>query len=494
MRPRFAVLFAMMPTAAVPVFVGGCGSRAAPAIVYGNAVAEYIQSLERRRGEILGETSVRGTQYTQSRDWIESALLVKSGTVRTAARQSLVGMGRVGIEDIIQYIDTEEIGTSARAGAAGLLALYKHSFGFTLPAAVKAAADLATRAKEPAVRAAAAAAVGELGERSAIPELTLRLRYETSTEVCAALAVALCRLGALAGVGGLRELIHRGELEPCIVSIKFILANEGIAIAEDAEMEQFDAALAVAQRRWFETGRVSSEPLVNDPSLEIAMARVVARIGGADLRAVDDARFILSMSGAAGVPALIVALHDASVYMRVRAMEVLGILGPVARAATPVLLTMTGDPEHPAEVLVALGRIGAPEARPVLYQFADDPRIEVRVAAARGLAARPEVSMAPRLREFLTRSLPDGAAPSPDAALLCIQALIMIPETDAFAVADSLLQMEPFAAHADPAVLERALDAALARCGIADESASKPADTNEKWKRLRAATAVHHKK
>ncbi len=117
------------------------------------------------------------------------------------------------------------------------------------------------------------------------------------------------------------------------------------------------------------------------------------------------------------VAALIDTLQDPDPTLRASAIESLGEIGQVARAATPALVEVLGRAPSPAEreaAAEALGNIGDPGGfDALLASIADDAVLEVRAAALYGLGTgvfdaicddgRPE---ALRVLDVLSRALP----------------------------------------------------------------------------------------
>lgn len=458
----------------------------APPPKYTKALDGYVKSCEARvaPADLLQPASAPAQANSAAADLVETAVV--GGPIAKTAARSLRELGDPGIVAIERFVKDENHSARTRATAAALLAGYKDS-----PAAAAASVRITTNSKDEEVRAAAVFSIGQIGIRSALPWLTLRLKYETSTNVVARLAIALRRLGSLAGAGGLRELLKRGEMDNCMEAITYIVTSEGYSTPEEPNVNNIDPLLEAAQLRWHESGICKDAPPA-DPALDFEIAKIAARLGGSDLRIVDDARFIMSGLGAAGIPSLVIALEDESIYARVRAMEVLGILSRVADPAVDRLLTMTADPNHAAEVILTLGRIGSNKAHAAITRAAADPRLDVRVAAVRGLSAFVNKETVPILKTILSNQRAGKTNASPEIALLCIYALLYDYESDARSLVNELLQLESSSSVLDPGMLARTFEAAALRLDATSRPASSPAEWS--WGRLKELLQKSEKK
>ena len=83
------------------------------------------------------------------------------------------------------------------------------------------------------------------------------------------------------------------------------------------------------------------------------------------------------------LPAVIVRLHDATLHRARRA----AVLTAYGSRCEPFLLDMAAiDHEHRANYALALGLCGTAASRPILFEWARDPRANVRAAALQALA------------------------------------------------------------------------------------------------------------
>jgi HEAT repeat protein len=91
----------------------------------------------------------------------------------------------------------------------------------------------------------------------------------------------------------------------------------------------------------------------------------------------DAAEDALGRIGAAAVPSLVAALHDAHPSVRLKAVEVLGRMGEDAAAAVPDLVLLLDDPDESVQKAATrtLGRIGpaAKTAVPALMRKLFEP-------------------------------------------------------------------------------------------------------------------------
>jgi HEAT repeat protein len=246
------------------------------------------------------------------------------------------------------------------------------------PSSVAQLAGQAESARIPWVRAYAANALARSKQDHFVPRLILRLKYETDSATVVELATTLTRFGNYSGLDGLFVLRQNSVAE--VAS----LANERLAtLAAAAGVADGDALW----RAWN-----GSDPAVSlaipEPSARhrLEIWKRIALLTEHDLRAVDDARFVLSRSAAWVVEPLCRALHDEDVYTRVHAAQCLQRMGPRGTTAGPSLMAALGEPRLAPAATLALGSIAYPAcvgevARRVERGF--DP--ELRVAAAQAL-------------------------------------------------------------------------------------------------------------
>jgi HEAT repeat protein len=246
------------------------------------------------------------------------------------------------------------------------------------PAAVAHVAGQVESAQLVWVRAYAASALARAKQDHIVPRLMLRLKYETDSATVIEIATTLARFGNYSGIDGI--FVLRQSPTPEIAE----LANE--------RLSQLAAAAGVADgdalwRAWNGSDAASSLPNPEpSPRHQLEIWKRIALLTEHDLRAVDDARFILSRSAAWVVEPLCRALHEDDVYTRVHAAQSLQRMGPRATTAGPSLLAALGEPRLAPAATLALGSIAYPAcvgevARRVERGF--DP--ELRVAAAQAL-------------------------------------------------------------------------------------------------------------
>ncbi len=366
-----------------------------------------------------------------------------TGRLARGTREEILGHGDRGVAALLAFALDPHRELHGRARAVALLGEIPSD------AAAEAAARLAEGADDEALRAHGARALGTIGRRFVVPRLLFRLQYEKSGLAAAYLAGGLARLGNLSGLAGLLVVLDRGETPEAFEVAREIAGP----LPEDAAPEQIRAAVDEAHARWIREGAPPGEVPPTDDRLRLGFARWAAQLGDADLRPVADARYILARAGREGIESLRAALRDPNPFARVRAMDVLGWLGPVARSAVPDLLFLRFDPAHRAEPLLALGRIGDPQAAPALLAALEERDPQLRVAAAHGLAELRDPSTAPALRRSL-----GSPGTLPEVVLYCAQALALLGDFSAVptlaALADSPV---------DPSALEQALDLAFGK-------------------------------
>lgn len=309
-------------------------------------------------------------------------------------------------------------------------------------------------------RAYAAAAIARTKQDHVVPRLLLRLKYEADSTTVIELAGALASFGNYAGLDGLFVLRHSP-------------APEVAALASE-RLSQLAAAAGFADgealwRAW--SGRDSDAPLPSvDPSAlhRLEIWKRIARLSEHDLRAVDDARFVLSRSAAWVVEPLCRALHDEDVYTRVHAAQCLQRMGARAATAGPALVAALAEPRLAPAATLALGSIAYPAgitevARRVERGF--DP--ELRVAAAQALGPLNLPAGALPLKRALDASEPIDLR---QAAALSLLMLGHDRESVAF-LAECLTLP-----GADADAAEAALDGWLANL-----EASGAKDVRERW-------------
>jgi len=227
-------------------------------------------------------------------------------------------------------------------------------------AALKRLAELLRADASERVRAAAAAALGRVGEaaRSAKPALVEALSAERASVRWAA-ADALHRIGpGPAEAPGLVAALDSGDA--------YVRAFATFSLGELGSTAGEQAAQALAERVRKEGGAGKA-----------GAARALSKMGGAAKTA---------------VPMLIAELRSEREQRRWRAARTLGRIGPDARDAVGALLVALKDPSESvrAQAARSLGRIGSRDAiAGLVAAVKQDPSREVRDEASRALSRIP---------------------------------------------------------------------------------------------------------
>ncbi len=144
------------------------------------------------------------------------------------------------------------------------------------------------------------------------------------------------------------------------------------------------------------------------PAAAAAAPALVASFRDKDKR--HEASYALSGMGVAAVPALMAGLSDESEWARARVLNVLGMIGPAARAALPAVVELLGDAADNVrtKAVFALGRIGSLPDETVarLAQAMQDRSFDVRLEAMHAIVKiGPAASAAaPALVSLLNRN------------------------------------------------------------------------------------------
>lgn len=225
----------------------------------------------------------------------------------------------------------------------------------------------------PAVRSAAARAMGRNGYATDAPTLTAALGTESDAEARLEILFALGQIGDASAADALQDAAARGRPESerteAILALGK-LPDAGAAVlghfGDASEAVRAEAAVALA-RTADSSAAESLRPLLNDPSAKVraAAAWAAGRLGAtalaADLRAL---------------------LNDADDSVRLAASRAVGDLKDPD--ALPDLKPLLGDEDWRIRVntLRALGETRSPDALPLLIGQAEDPVVHVRTAVA----------------------------------------------------------------------------------------------------------------
>jgi HEAT repeat protein len=276
-------------------------------------------------------------------------------------------------------------------------------------------------AREGWIRARCAWRLGQARREEIVPNLTLRLKYETDAEAVCWLAWALAENGSLAGFEAVANLLDGGVSDALAATIDGHAREAGAPFGLDSPR-----ALAA---HWAKgdgfggDGREAGEPAPSTPrgpAWERAVWSWIDRLDEYQLRGIDEARFVLSHLGPPAADLLSRALDDEVLYHRVHAAQCLRRMGPRASGARESLMRALGRPELAPLALEALGAIGGRESRAVCERRLEpDHALEVRLAAVRALSDLADPAALPALDQCL-RSLTsaDPEAPALRPALL----------------------------------------------------------------------------
>jgi HEAT repeat protein len=263
----------------------------------------------------------------------------------------------------------------------------------------------------PAVSGIAATALVRLGQASpqacASALSVLRDRFDTSPS-----ASLLRVLGALGSAEDL-PLLRIGLRRPAVVQRMAAaaaissLAQRGIVVDED--VPELVAALgdtiwsvrAAAGRAFIELARSALRPATSAPRREALSEAAVEAL----LRALDDAEPAVRAAAVEALGATGLPRHAPAIAALARAPDVPPIL---VLAALRALLTLGrppadvisraaahADPEVVKEAVAAAARLPGPEGEALLRQAAENPRWDVRQAAARAMLERGDPSLRP---------------------------------------------------------------------------------------------------
>ena len=333
------------------------------------------------------------------------------------ALDEMRGLGDAAVGELSAIVRDLEQPDAERAAALRLMG------SIDSPASAEVLADL-TKTGEPAwVRTHAAWRLGEGSQDLVIPALLLRLRYETDYETVLWVADTLARFENYAGLKG-AFVIWRDESRPELAQAA---AERLVAIAERAGYDD-----AAALRDDWEAGRLPSPE--RSERYWLAVWRWVHHFTDFQLRAVDDARFLLSRSNAVVAERIAEALHDESLYVRLHTAQSLQRMGPRALVAGPTLLRSLAEPGVAPNAVEALGDIGYEPALARVDELARTAvELELKLASVRALGAYADLAR-------------DGSA-APLAGILAESPHVELRQ----AAAESLLAME-----ATPAPLAQA--------------------------------------
>ena len=331
-----------------------------------------------------------------------------SGSMRDAGLVDLAGLGPGALtmlEQIASSLERTEV--ERDAALEGLFALgasegppvdveapFASQPADPLPlrhAAAEAIETCMVGERVPWLRARAAWHLGRLGLDRSIPQLVLRLKYETDPDAVVWIAWALGRFANYSGMIGL-ENVASGDAADAIRASARATADAQAAAAGIASAGE----LAWAWEHG-DPERVLPHP-ERSAAHDLVLWRWIFRLNEFQLRGVDDTRFVFERLDEHAARILAAALSDESRYVRLHVSQCLARLGRRAGVAAAELIRALDDQEVATHAAEALGEIGHPPAREVLEPLlADSHPLELRVAAARALGRLGLAESAPVL-------------------------------------------------------------------------------------------------
>jgi hypothetical protein len=256
----------------------------------------------------------------------------------------------------------------------------------------------------PAVRQRAAWLCGDSQQTVLQVPLLLRLKYELDPATVIWVADALAKLGNDSGLMWLAAAFTRPETANQAGQMAMrALTNRDITLPAEPKWAELSRQLKIQADNWRQRG-VSARletPQPDAPSLRARLARQLQTPEGTQLRPVDDARFILTRLGAAGVPMLTRTLQAEEHYLRTMPLQILAELGAAATGATGAILPLLSDPLTASYAVRALGEIGATSALPHLRPLLEDPDTELRAATTQAVGLLGDTDSAPLLEARL---------------------------------------------------------------------------------------------
>lgn len=248
------------------------------------------------------------------------------------------------------------------------------------------------------VRAHCAWRLGQGTQDWTVPRMIRHLRYETDHETVIWMVRALAKFGNLSGLDALYVIRRDARTQE-------LRDSANLALYEIARERGFDEP-DVLSRAWHAGDEQLADPEPS-PAHQLEIWRVIAGFREWQLRGVDDGRFTLARENRSAARLLAEALSDSDRYIRTHAAQSLERMGRRARTAAPALLAQVDDPEAGIFVLEALGALGEESVEAALLARLEPGRsLEIRTAAARGLASLALRSSAPKLESFAAEGNP----------------------------------------------------------------------------------------
>ncbi len=335
---------------------------------------------------------------------LDSIELANNAKYREAALMDFISNPQQSIVVLREYVLDSNVELIDRAIALALFA--------ELPAndSVPAIITILEKSKETDLRAAAAGILGRLGVSTAIPRLTLRLKYETDAWVLLWIEEALAKLNNFSGA---RFFCEAYDLRPNpslseneAIRTDFFQTSRAVLGKAQFKIEQEEIPaicqlLQALDKTWKEQGELANAKTVVDACLEREILQLIHGLAQWQLRDVDDARYQLLHLGKLVVPYLRQALQDENRYVRAHSIELVREMGPPAQEASPELLTLLADPFHKADALESLGAIRAASATPQIARALEEKYPEVRRAAALAAGNLGDDKLIPALKQSM---------------------------------------------------------------------------------------------
>jgi HEAT repeat protein len=363
-------------------------------------------------GAVVG--AVAGDVYSKAEGPARKRVLAGAlALLGVLALGAALGLGSVGgharsVEDLAAQGDVEGLIRKLQTGGQGqshrmrsvtdvrseaARALGQSGDKRALPALIAALAS--TSGSDDGLRRAAAEALGNLGDKEAVPALIQavdRVRGADYGDPCAA-AEALGKLGDKEAVPALIEALERGGPNgegPAVVNIIVALGKLRDPGAVPVLLERFHSFKGSTRTNVTEVPEAAGQALAAIGGPEI-VAAVVAKLSDSDPEMRQVATRTLGPLAQAGQPgamaALMECLKNPEWTVRYNAAEALGRAGA---AAVPALIgtLKDKDPAVRATAARSLGNIGDERAKEPLRAAAKDENEGVRLAATQALKQR----------------------------------------------------------------------------------------------------------
>ena len=301
-----------------------------------------------------------------------------SGRDRELAMADLVALGDRAVIPAYEVAVDRELSPVQRMTAVDLLVELDSEA--SIESLFRAQRDCTNFPDSAYVRARAAWRLGELAREETVPQLTLRLKYETDPEAIVWLTWALARMGSLAGYAGVVEMVDTWNLSE---ELRATIAQHASELGERYGAATPHALLEL----WNEPGEDFPWAERGD-AYDLAIWNWVERLEEYDLRVIDEARFLLPRLDRHGADLLADCLVDEGLYRRIHAAQCIGRMDGRARHRIGDVIAALNRPDIAERALEALAGIGGEEARLALENrlLAHRPP-EIRITAAFALGA-----------------------------------------------------------------------------------------------------------